>query len=538
MAVRSFAVTPRAGGLRVRLGWARGSGSVRWRVKLSARAGGRTLTKTVRGAGFAGTRTVTRTVPLSSSWRGKRVSAALARRERRERLQPDPHRRPPGRAQVRRLVALAAAAVLAAAGAAHASAAPSASLPVPSGPVEWVVGADDREAARDLERALAAAGASVERIPRLDALAVTGGDRDAVRDALADQGGVDYVERTLSRSLHGEPADAVDPATGRAFGWAWDAVRAAEGIAAAGGGAPSSPVGVVDTGVDRDHPDLAGRVLGGHDVLGSGSVTDVVGHGTFIAGLVSAIDGNGAGGRGVAGATPIIPVRVSAGTAITSADLAAGIVAAVNRGARVVNLSFGGPGMTGVEQAALDYARGRDVLVVASAGNSALEGNPVEYPAAAIGGEAGGWSAGLSVAATDPLGRPAPFSTHNSNVSIAAPGAGMGGCAEGVYSTIPSALPPSGRAAPATPSSPAVLTAPGATPTARARASRRRWSRGPRRSCARWRRPCAPIRWATCCVAARCRPSAADGTRTPEPASSTSPGPSPWPLATTPARQR
>jgi subtilisin family serine protease len=100
---------------------------------------------------------------------------------------------------------------------------------------------------------------------------------------------------------------------------------------------------VVDTGVDRDHPDLAGRVLGGYDVLGSGSVTDVVGHGTFIAGLVSAIDGNGAGGRGVAGATPIIPVRVSAGTAITSADLAAGIVAVADRGAGVVNLSIGGP---------------------------------------------------------------------------------------------------------------------------------------------------------------------------------------------------
>ena len=153
---------------------------------------------------------------------------------------------------------------------------------------------------------------------------------------------------------------------------------------------------------------------------------------------MSAVDGNGLGGRGVAGATPVIPIRVAAGTSITSADLAAGIVAAVDRGARVINISIGGPGLSSVEQAALDYAEARDVVVVASAGNSALDGNTVEFPAAAVGGEGGGWSTGLSVGATDPLGRPAPFSTHNANVSIAAPGAGLNACADGVYSTIPS----------------------------------------------------------------------------------------------------
>jgi subtilisin family serine protease len=335
-----------------------------------------------------------------------------------------------------RLAVLAAAlSALAAAAAAQASPEPPAT--VPPGPVQWVVGADDAASAGELEDALAAAGATVERLPRLDALAVSGGDRDDVADALADEGGLDYVERDLPRTLHAEPADALDPATGRAFGWAWGAVRAGEGIEAAGGGAPSSPVAVVDSGVDAGHPDLAGRVTPGRDVLGQGTTQDALGHGTFVAGLVSAIDGNGVGGRGVAGATPIIPVRVTTSGSITSADLAAGIVAAVDASARVVNVSIGGPGITSVEEAALDYARRRDVLVVASAGNSALSGNDVEYPAAAVGGDDGGWSTGLSVAATDPLGRPAPFSSFNRHVSIAAPGAGTGACADGVYSAIP-----------------------------------------------------------------------------------------------------
>jgi subtilisin family serine protease len=303
--------------------------------------------------------------------------------------------------------------------------------------VSWVVGMSDSVHVRGLERALEGQGAIVERLPGLQALTVQGGRRSGLSQVLRAASGVDYVEPQLARHLLAEPADATDTATGRPFSWAFDAVRAGAGIARADGGAPDDPVAVVDTGVDATHPDLSGRIMAGYDVLGEGSVQDVVGHGTFVAGLISAIDGNGAGGRGVAGATPIIPVRVSAGTAITSADLAAGIVAAVDRGARVINLSIGGPGFSSVERTALEYARAKDVLVVASAGNSGEDGNFIEYPAAAIGGDRGEWSAGLSVAATDPAGRPAGFSSHNSNVSIAAPGAGAGPCTDGVYSTIP-----------------------------------------------------------------------------------------------------
>lgn len=296
------------------------------------------------------------------------------------------------------------------------------------------MGLRDGRSLVELGKVLETRGAEVSVVRPLRVLTVSALDRRTVLRTLRDRAAlVEYVEPLLVRRLHAEPAAAIDPMTGRSYDWAIKAVRAPEMVAAAGG----VPVAVVDSGVDAAHPDLVGRVTTGVDVLGTTSVDDLVGHGTFVAGLISATDGNGAGGSGVAGPTPIIPVRVSTSPEVTSANLAAGIVAAVDAGASVVNVSIGGPTLSQVEQAALDYARSRDVLVVASAGNSGEDGNWVEYPAAAIGGDSGGWSHGLSVAATDPAGMAASFSTHNRHVSIAAPGAGSGSCGDGVFSTVP-----------------------------------------------------------------------------------------------------
>lgn len=322
---------------------------------------------------------------------------------------------------MRRLIPLLALLALAAGGAAGAVAAPAG----------WVVGVEGPSALA-LAHDLRAEGARVRRIPRLGALEVRGAPAAALRGIP----GVAYVEPVRERRLLTEPGDAVDPATGRPFTWALDAVRARAALATLPGGAPDVPVAVVDSGVDAGHPDLAGRVRTGRDVVGDGTTADLAGHGTFVAALVSGIDGNGAGGRGVAGATPIIPVRVTLGGSISSADLAAGIVAALDAGARVINLSLGGPGFSEVERSAIDLALARDVVVVASAGNEGDAGNPLIYPAAYVGGEDGGWGPGLSVAATDPLDRPVAFSTSNRFVTVAAPGAGLG-CGDGVYSAIP-----------------------------------------------------------------------------------------------------
>ena len=72
----------------------------------------------------------------------------------------------------------------------------------------------------------------------------------------------------------------------------------------------------------------------------------------------------------------MLPVRVTTTGSISSANAAAGIVGAVDAGARVINLSFGGPTLSAAERAALDYAAAKDVLVVASSGNSRRPATP------------------------------------------------------------------------------------------------------------------------------------------------------------------
>jgi subtilisin family serine protease len=196
---------------------------------------------------------------------------------------------------------------------------------------------------------------------------------------------------------------------------------------------------VIDTGLDVNHPEFAGQVERVFDTSSGGAdVTDIVGHGTFVSGLIGALDGNGRGGKGVAGSTKLVVVRGSLDGSFTVSDLISGIEFSIRRGVDVINLSLAGQGFTQTQARAFEAAFFNDVLPVAAAGNNAENGNPLEFPAAAIGGEQGGRGIGLSVAATKPDGGVASFSNHNNFVSVAAPGASGGSCEFGVFSTLPS----------------------------------------------------------------------------------------------------
>ncbi|WP_089157599.1 type VII secretion-associated serine protease mycosin [Micromonospora sp. NBS 11-29] len=145
-------------------------------------------------------------------------------------------------------------------------------------------------------------------------------------------------------------------------------------------------VAVIDSGVDASHPDLAGQVLPGLDLVEPGGARepDPVGHGTTVAGLIA---GRADDGRGVVGLAPdakILPVRVlDAENRYDDALIIAKAVRwAVDNGARVVNLSLGGSGDSPALAAALDYAFARDVVVVACTGNLATSTTTdVWYPA-------------------------------------------------------------------------------------------------------------------------------------------------------------
>ena len=176
-------------------------------------------------------------------------------------------------------------------------------------------------------------------------------------------------------------------------------------------------VAVLDTGVDANHPDLAGRVLPGWDSMnpeGDGR-TDPNGHGTHVAGILGAARGNGEGISGVAPGVQILPVRVLDETGNGDDDeLALGIIWAVDNGADILNLSIGGAIPSTLLEGAIDHALANGVLVVVAAGNDGATGNEPSYPAA--------YRQVLAVGSTDSSDRRSIFSNTGGYLDVAAPG--------------------------------------------------------------------------------------------------------------------
>jgi len=139
--------------------------------------------------------------------------------------------------------------------------------------------------------------------------------------------------------------------------------------------APNPAVCVVDTGVDKNHPDLRGRVLPGYDFVNEDSdPADDNGHGTHVSGTISAIINNRKGFAGISTAK-IVPVKVlSAQGWGTSFDIAQGIVYCANNSAvKVINMSLGGGAPSNTEYIALNHAiNTKGKLVVAAAGNDSM----------------------------------------------------------------------------------------------------------------------------------------------------------------------
>ncbi len=141
-------------------------------------------------------------------------------------------------------------------------------------------------------------------------------------------------------------------------------------------GDASMIIGVCDTGVDTNHPDLQAALLSGFNAvtnlteLEGGSVEDFQGHGTATTGAAGAIGNNGVGVVGMGWNYQLLPVKVSEnpdGTAIIS-DLTQGARWASDNGARVVSVSFGGVETSTVNNAG-DHIRGENHLLCWAAGN-------------------------------------------------------------------------------------------------------------------------------------------------------------------------
>jgi subtilisin family serine protease len=275
-----------------------------------------------------------------------------------------------------------------------------------------------------------------------------GEDLDAVLADLRAIPGVEVAEPDYLRKPNVLPGPSSDPLYGQQ--WHLDAadIPAAwahlESLGLPAGGARDIVVAVIDTGVDMTHPDLAPNLwtdsatgFHGRDVVANDNdPSDDHGHGTHVAGIIAGAANNAAGGVGVAYNVQIMPIKAAQYSGVLAAsDIAEGITWAVQHGADIINMSFGGYGKSQIEEDALAVAFGSAVLV-AAAGNDGLTNDPacdpihwgVMYPAA--------YNWVLGVMASAPGGGRASFSNWDciprdtKEYEVLAPGAG-------IWSTLP-----------------------------------------------------------------------------------------------------
>jgi len=215
---------------------------------------------------------------------------------------------------------------------------------------------------------------------------------------------------------------AAAPVPGQEFAGQWAFKKLGLPLALPKEGMVPTVVAVVDTGLDYFHPLLPRQniwvnlepgdgsagfkqdVFGWNFVEANNNPWDDNGHGTFITGLIV----------GVNPWARIMPLKAAQrfGGALAS-NVTRAIVYAVDRGARVINISLGSEGKPIFEQAALDYAHAHGVLVVVAGGNGGTD-------IAKVG--PAGMRHAFAVAATDPNGHRPAFSNWGQEVAMAAPG--------------------------------------------------------------------------------------------------------------------
>ncbi len=277
-------------------------------------------------------------------------------------------------------------------------------------------------------------------------------DVDAVLAALRLRPEVAFAE--LNRAFHLDYLPN-DPLVNRQAGLknisaeaAWDVERGSRGVL----------VGVIDTGVDYRHPDLAYNLwinpgedlnsdgqadsldFNGVDDDGNGYIDDIqgwdftdapnypdggdyrdrdadpmdeMGHGSAVAGIIAAVADNSIGISGLAPGCRIMNLRAfTAGGNGEEDDVAAAILYAIENGAAIINMSWGDVFVSRLLDDVIRYAAARNIVLVASSGNSATD--QIHYPSA--------FANTISVGATDAADQLAGFSNYGPSLDLVAPG--------------------------------------------------------------------------------------------------------------------
>lgn len=235
---------------------------------------------------------------------------------------------------------------------------------------------------------------------------------EAIINALKKNPNVEFIEPNYIYTADFTPND---PGRTQQYAWnniqaytAWDTTQ----------GSSSTVIAVVDTGIQRSHPDLDAKIVPGYDYVQNDTAPDDGnGHGTHVAGTAAAETNNSTGGAGTCPNCKLMPVRVLDNNGSgTLANVANGINYAANNGAKVINLSLGGGGSTALQQA-VDNAWSKGVFLACAAGNSNTSSTSSAYP--------GAYANCFAVASTDSADARSSFSNYGSWVEAAAPGSNI-----------------------------------------------------------------------------------------------------------------
>ena len=175
----------------------------------------------------------------------------------------------------------------------------------------------------------------------------------------------------------------------------------------------NTQVGVLDTGVDVNHPDLNGKVFSGTGVNDT-DLNDTIGHGTEVSGIIAANTNNNQGIAGVSWNTKILSLKITDdyGQARVS-NVVSALDQAYEKGIKIVHISLSTNQFSQALKNSIQEAHDRGVLIISTVGNSGIE--ELRYPAAFDGV--------IGVGAVNETKQKEFYSTTGEHVSLVAPGA-------------------------------------------------------------------------------------------------------------------
>ncbi|WP_148629755.1 S8 family serine peptidase [Bacillus sp. E214] len=141
-------------------------------------------------------------------------------------------------------------------------------------------------------------------------------------------------------------------------------------------------VAVIDTGIDKNHPELKNKIVSSYNVHNPVNASLPEDHGTHVAGIIAAEKNNGIGGYGINPNASVLSIDVfNREWGAYDYNIAEGVLYAIKKKAKVINLSLGGPFSSPVLEAAIKKAKAAGIVIVAAAGNegSDMKGYPAAY---------------------------------------------------------------------------------------------------------------------------------------------------------------